>query len=275
MLLKPKQPIFIDSHIHSKYSFDGHDDIINICNAAYQNNLSAITITDHCDINFNSNINMLSPLKLSNTDCIKAKSLFKNKLSVYCGIELGQPLENVTLATDILNSLKLDFTLLSLHNMPYKPDFYFYDNFTKENVSKMLYEYFDQLINTIKCFNSFDSLAHLTYPLRYVYLKSNIKPDINLFIDKIDYILNLLIEKNKALELNVSGFAKGINTSLPGKNIIKRFKYLGGKYITLGSDSHNAYCVGNYIDKGINIIKSCGFSYITIFNNHKPNLIHI
>ena len=139
----------------------------------------------------------------------------------------------------------------------------------------MLHEYFDQLINTIKCFNSFDSLAHLTYPLRYVYLKSLIKPDLNLFIDKIDYILNLLIEKNKALELNVSGFAKGINTSLPGKNIIKRFNQLGGKYITLGSDSHNAYCVGNYINNGIDIIKSCGFDYITVFINHKPNLIHI
>ncbi len=275
MLSKPKHSAFIDSHIHSKYSFDGHDDIINICKEAYKNNLSAITITDHCDINLNSDINILSPLKLSNTDCIKAKALFKNKLSVYCGIELGQPLENISLATNILNSLTLDFTLLSLHNLPGKPDFYFFDNFIKENVSKMLHEYFDQLINTIKCFNSFDSLAHLTYPLRYVYLKSLIKPDLNLFIDKIDYILNLLIEKNKALELNVSGFAKGINTSLPGKNIIKRFNQLGGKYITLGSDSHNAYCVGNYINNGIDIIKSCGFDYITVFINHKPNLIHI
>ena len=68
---------------------------------------------------------------------------------------------------------------------------------------------------------------------------------------------------------------KELGTTLPDEPIIKRFKELGGKYITLGTDSHNTEFVGKGIEKGIEILKRCGFSQYTIYENHKPVMIDI
>lgn len=274
MLLESKR-VLIDNHVHSEYSFDGTDKISDICEAAYKNNLKAITITDHCDINFDFDSNIRSLINKSYHDTLMMKNNFLGKLEIYTGIEVGQPLENKALAQEILEEFSFDFTLLSLHNLPNKMDFYFIENFTPENVQKLLDEYFNELIHTLEVFHLFDSLAHLTYPLRYVYLKSDIRPNLNLFADKIDKILKLLIENKKALEVNISGFAKGLNCTLPDADLIARYKSLGGEYVTIGSDAHKADLVGVNILRGIDIIKGCGFDCLTIFENHMPKLINI
>ena len=76
----------------------------------------------------------------------------------------------------------------------------------------------------------------------------------------------------KALELNVSGLFSEIGDTLPNKELIKRYHDMGGKYITVGSDSHyyDKTCKG--IDKGYDILKECGYNHFTIFKNRKPIL---
>lgn len=264
-----------DNHIHSEHSFDGSEKIFDICKKAVECNLSVIAITDHCDINPNPEQDLKNTIAMSYKDTLMAKDKFAAKLQVLTGIELGQPLENIALAQKILDRFDLDFTLLSLHNLPEKPDFYYMDDFSEKTVNKVLEEYFVELAHTIKEFNCFDSLAHLTYPLRYVYLRSNTKPNLNLFSHLIDDILKLLVLNNKALEINISGLTSGLNCSFPGGDILRRFKDLGGKYITIGSDSHTIEKIGVNISDGLKIIKNSGFNSITIFEKHKPRFINI
>ena len=68
---------------------------------------------------------------------------------------------------------------------------------------------------------------------------------------------------------------KGLGITLPDQAQIKRFKELGGKYVTIGSESHCKEDVGKGIAEGIAIAKNCGFDSYTIFENHKPVLISI
>ena len=121
--------------------------------------------------------------------------------------------------------------------------------------------------------NFTDSLAHLTYPLRYMVGKYHLDIDLKKYDEIIDAIFETLIKNKKALELNVSSLFHYHLDTMPPKQLIKRFHDMGGKYVTVGTDSHFAEkcCIG--IDKGYDILKECGYEYFTIFVHREPWLM--
>ena len=123
--------------------------------------------------------------------------------------------------------------------------------------------------------NYTDSLAHLTYPLRYISGKYGIKVDLTKFDDVINTIFETLIYNKKALELNVSTLNTYHHEPMPTAALIKRFHDMGGKYVTVGTDSHRTATVCDNIDKGYEILQSCGYEHFTIFVKHEPWLMPI
>ena len=144
----------------------------------------------------------------------------------------------------------------------------------KEDAHIILNMYFDELLETAS-FDSFCTLAHLTYPLRYIKRDTGVIPSLSPYRDKIDLIYETLIKKDKALEINVSGLFKGLGETLPAFDEIKRYHDLGGKYITLGSDAHNINDVGRDIEKGIELAFKAGFKSYYIYENCCPYEITI
>jgi histidinol-phosphatase (PHP family) len=121
----------------------------------------------------------------------------------------------------------------------------------------------------------FDSLAHLTYPLRYIVAREKIDVDISRFYGIIDGIFENLVKNSKALEINTSGLFMEMQDTLPNIDIVKRFKNAGGELITIGSDSHYANKIGQGISTGIQIAYDAGFRNVTVFEKHQPRLIPI
>ena len=268
-----------DLHTHSNNSFDANNTVDEMCQTAIDRGLYAIAITDHCeapmikdgaDCEFGE-FDVLIPESVR--DAMSAKEKYSSQIKVLCGLELGEPMHDAECTKKALSYGDYDFVLASVHNLRNMQDFYYLD-YNKVSVDEILNLYFDELAETAQ-FEHFDSLAHLTYPLRYIKNTTGKIPDLTQYNEKIDNILKILIKNNKALEINVSGLFKELGTTLPDEPIIKRFKELGGKYITLGTDSHNTEFVGKGIDEGLKIAKRCGFSQYTIYENHKPIMIDI
>ena len=161
----------------------------------------------------------------------------------------------------------------SVHNLKNMEDFYFLD-YKQYDIYSLLQQYFNSLLDLAK-WNKTDSLAHLTYPLRYIVAREKIDVDMSKFDDIIEEIFSVIIANNKAIELNVSGLSMDMNDTLPNKAYIKKFHDMGGKYVTVGSDSHYFDKVCNNIDKGYDILKECGFDSFTIFEKRQPKLITI
>ena len=90
-------------------------------------------------------------------------------MKICTGIELGEPLQNPAAAKKVLASHPFDFVLCSLHNLTGRQDFYYidYTEMTDGEIYGLLEEYFKDLWEMAKACD-FDSLAHLTYPLRYI-----------------------------------------------------------------------------------------------------------
>lgn len=258
-----------DMHTHCERSFDCEVPFDVMCAAAVEHGVGVLALTDHCDLTPDSDESAtIGNVRLSIADAARQGELLEGTLKIVRGVELGQPLHNKPLAERIVELEELDFILCSLHEISDTQDFYYLD-YNKEDVPSLLTRYFDEIIETVK-WNKFDSLAHLTYPLRYICGEYGIKVELDEYKDKIDEILSTLAKNGKALEVNSSGFGMKIGETLPPEWIIRRFRELGGEYITVGSDAHHARNVGFMIGDAFELIKKCGFDSVVYFEKHKP-----
>ena len=69
-------------------------------------------------------------------------------------------------------------------------------------------------------------------------------------IRKAEQFANEMISNDIKLELNTSNLAKELDFINPNNDIIKRYKELGGSYVTIGSDAHKSQDIG------------CGFDFV-------------
>ena len=268
-----------DLHMHSKYSFDGHHEVAELCERAIELGMNGIAITDHIDQVATPRLfPEFTPDKLALTakgsfeSAIEAQIKYSGRLEVFRGIELGQALHNRELSEFILHTYDYDFVHGSIHNLRATDDFYFIKYESAEHAHTLLHEYFNELLNIIN-WGMFDSLAHLTYPLRYMVGRDKISVDISLFKEKIDEILSLIIKKDIALEINTSGLRQEIEDTLPSEHFVRRYRELGGKYITFGSDTHRIGDFAFGLCQGTEMAQRCGFDSLTIFRKRKPYLV--
>ena len=62
---------------------------------------------------------------------------------------------------------------------------------------------------------------------------------------------------------------------MPHPSIIRRYRELGGRIITIGSDAHMSRNVGAYINEAVEMIANAGFEEITLFQNRIPGFVKI
>ena len=268
-----KYKFISDSHTHSINSFDGKDSVIMLAERAYNLGLYSMTITDHCECHELSEHDYHKDIMSSVLDVIKASACYNDKVRIYKGIELGQPTQNHLAADDAMRIADFDFVLGSLHNLKNERDFYFL-KYTQENYHPLLLRYFDELLELANT-DYYDSLAHLTYPFRYIASDPKIIFDSKRYFGQIDAILETLVKKNKALEVNTSGLRQMIGKTLPDETIVKRFRELGGKYVTLGSDAHRWGDIGAGIEDGLELLLKCGFTHFTVYEKREPMMLPI
>lgn len=258
----------IDMHTHTDNSPDAEHSGMVLCEHAVRKKLRGIAFTDHCEVDNYYSDHYDRIVKQSLFEIYKAREAFTGSLVICVGIELGQPSSDFILANRILNTYSFDVVLASLHAVKGEKDFYFLD-YSNYDVNELLEKYFTELHSIVQ-WGKFDILAHLTYPLRYITGVHKIEVDMKRYSDIIDSILSLLAQKGKALEINTSGLRKEIGETSPTIDIVKRFRELGGEYITIGSDAHNFHEVGEGLIDGYQLAYDAGFRESVLFQNHEP-----
>ena len=262
-----------DSHTHSECSFDGNDSVNMMCEQSATAGLYSITITDHCECNEFYQNNFRADIERSVHDTARARAMYLDRIRVLTGIELGQPTQDTEAAKEALSLAHYDFVLGSLHNLRGEQDFYFLD-YTPESAEKLLDRYWSELLELAEQ-NLFDSLAHMDYPLRYIIGNGDIHITLEKYRDQIDAILRVLVRNDKAIEINTSGLRQAIGRTLPDVDIISRYRELGGKYVTIGSDAHYWKDIGSGVEDAMQLLLKCGFTYFTIYQKREPEMLPI
>lgn len=185
----------IDFHLHTEHSPDSEAAMPAVCNAAAEAGLSRIAITDHVEIPALYKDGYDRTAALSYAQAGGMQALFKGRLQVERGIELGEPLHDLEKAELLLDTYDFDFVLGSLHNLIDDVDFYHYD-FANADIRSLMDRYFAEVLDMVR-WGRFHSLAHLTYPFRYI-PEFRGKEDYSPWQDAIDAIFRALAEGTRS-----------------------------------------------------------------------------
>lgn len=262
-----------DCHIHTDCSADGTDSAMMICESAARLGFYSVTFTDHCECNSYRAGGFDRSIRQSCYESRKAAAAFQGRLHVFSGIELGQPTQDLAAAEDALGCFQYDFVLGSLHNLRNQKDFFELD-YSAAGLDDLLNRYFDEILEMIE-WGNFDSLAHLTYPLRYIVGECGFTVQSSKYENRIDEVLKSLIAKKIALEVNTSGFRQKLGVSMPDYPVIQRYRELGGTLITLGSDAHRWADVGAGIERGLRLLRKAGFHHYAVYSDRQPHFLPV
>lgn len=252
-----------DSHIHSKYSFDGATDgsgeIDTIVETAISRGVDEISITDHCDIDdILDGIYPEFPADTIKADIYRAKEKYKGKIRINYAVELGQAHARREEAMELMKKQDFEFIIGSLHNLRGYPDFHFmkFDLMCDEHIEYCIKRTLSELYELVD-FACFSTLAHITYIQRYLTLGG--KPfDHMKYYDEFAKLFATLIETGTALEINTSGLRRN-SITMPGYELCALYRELGGEKITIGSDAHSARDVGAGIEEAAAALRDLGF----------------
>ncbi|MDR2646770.1 MAG: histidinol-phosphatase HisJ family protein [Oscillospiraceae bacterium] len=267
--MNPKN--LLDLHIHTDNSFDGNHSAIFLCETAVSRGLRAVALTDHLEMDHFFDQNFDRTAMQSYFEIVKARSAFRGTLVVLAGVELGDPTYDIPQSEALLRQYDYDFVIGSIHNLRNTADFWFlrYDEITDDEIRTLLEQYFEEVLALAR-WGKFDALAHLTYPLRYICGEHGRKVDLHVYAQQIDAILETAAKNQLALEINTSGLRQKIGVTMPNLDIVRRFRALGGKRVTIGSDAHFAKDLGAGIAEGMEIALRAGFSHVSLYQNREP-----
>ncbi len=259
----------VDCHTHSRRSFDGSVPVRWLAEEASRVGLGGVAVTDHCEINAQGRQKLWSyrGLKKSVRDIRRAQA---KGLNVLCGVELGQPTYHPESARRVLANADYDIVLGSIHYLRDGRDFY-YLKYTDGSCDPA--EIYDRYLDEVLLMaeqSDFDSLAHLTYPLRYIQGRDRVQLDMTRYEDKYDRILTVLAQRGKALEINTSGARRENGFMLPDVHLVRRFRELGGRYITLGSDTHRQEHFAAGLAQGAGEALAAGFTEAVYYKKRRP-----
>ena len=270
--------ILADTHLHSSFSGDSDTPMEEMIKSAIAKGLKDICFTEHQDFEFVYTDDEPKDKFEVNTDqylydLLKMKAKYDSQIEISFGIEIGVQAHLARKLAIYTKSHDFDFVICSSHLCNGK-DPYLKEFFEGRDEKEAYHEYFKYEAECIKAFRNFDSYGHLDYVLRYGPNK-NANFSMSEYGDDIDVILKLLIDNEKALEVNTSGYAYGMNGPHPSKDILLRYKELGGELITIGSDAHTIDNVGGSFAAAEALLKECGFRNYAVYKQRLPEMFAI
>lgn len=260
----------IDTHTHTKFSFDGKSSLAEMLARAESLCVEYYAVTEHCDMDYNYIPEYYSIKRLNINKYVAAIKEAKEKYPFLAlGIELGYSKEAVK---DYLNLPleEFDYILNSTHTVDGK-DCYGAVFFKGKSKKESYGRYLATVRESLEIPYNYNTVSHLGF------IKKNAPfEDKNLNLDEfgdiIEDILKRIIELDKSLEFNSHTRGHGF---MPDFEIIKRYKELGGEKLCYASDAHIVSRICENYDLACELAKNAGFDYWTVYRKQKPIKIKI
>ena len=280
-----------DYHVHTEFSDDSHEPIEEQVKRAIALGLEELCFTDHVDygikkdwtegnIAYRGGDGMGTPADslepLANVDYPayfekfrRLKQEFAPKIALRCGLEFGVQAGTISRYEELFARYEqdLDFILLSIHQVENKE---FWNQAFQEGRTQQQYNerYYQEMYDVIKAFKHYSVLAHVNLISRY---DKQGKYPFAAVRDMVAEILKLAIADGKGIELNTSSWHYGLDDTMPSRDILRLYKDLGGRIITIGSDAHSTKYLADHLQEAREILENeIGFAKIYTFEHGEP-----
>ena len=259
---------YVDTHTHSSYSPDSSMSIAEAAEYAYAIGLAGITFTDHLDLKAPGD-NLKFAFDPAEQQAEISEAAKQSSVKLLTGIEIGLQPCNLVEIKDFLSSFNFDTIIASIHFVdgvdPYEGHYY------EDKTEKEAYgRYLEIMADMVVAYPDFDILGHYDYIARYAPYKTR-TIHYRDFADILDTIFRSLIYNGKSLEINTNTYRLR-NGAIPvlDRDILIRYRELGGEIITLGSDAHSKERLGEEFEKFRAVLKNMGYKYVVNYEKRKP-----
>lgn len=262
--------IIADYHTHS-ISPDARQPMENMCQAALDRGLTEIAVTDHFEF-YDPDYTGKEPL-LFNDDYLNdyfrqydaCVEKFEGRLAVRSGMEAGQTIANPAYAADILSRHRYDYVIGSIHKL-YNVDLSFKRYSDKTNDGLLIKDL--ELLYQLAAKGDFDCMGHIDLIKRYAFRQGE-RVSLMKFPSEVADVLKRLIERGKGIEVNTSGLRQGLGETLPGLDILKLYRSLGGEILVVGSDAHSDRDVAADFGTVRELVLAAGFTKLAHYENRQ------
>ena len=282
--------MYADYHIHSEFSDDSREPMENQVRRAIELGLEEICFTEHVDYGIKKDwddgniewrggdgVNYSDDGKepLANADypayfdkLRRMKEEFGGRIRIRQGLEFGIQTITIPQYERLWERYKdeLDFVLLSMHQVDNKE--FWNQEFQRGRTQKEYNEaYYQEILDVMRQFKHYSVLAHLDLIVRYD--KNGAYP-FREVRELIAEILTQAIADGKGIEVNTSSWHYGLADTQPSRDILRLYRDLGGRIITIGSDGHTTRYLGDHIKEAQKILRETGFTQICTFEHMVP-----
>ena len=229
----------LDAHLHTDLSPDSNVPIDVYAAAALERGIAELAITDHLD--FEPGAPAFGYSTFADRERVvrsAAERWGPRGVSIRFGVELTYDRSWEAEIRDHLAGHAYDYTIGSVHDRvdsPYHPS-----RVRGWVAGRSLAEIVEPSFSEVEAAarsGLFDALGHLDVVKRYLHPHVT-TADLAAAPELYEPILRALVDSGTALEINTSGLRHPVAETYPPAAIVARFRELGGRAVTVGSDAH-------------------------------------
>lgn len=276
----------VDYHVHTEFSDDSDYAMEQVITDAITMRLDEICFTDHVDYGVKKDwdepggmiyrkggVGEPDKMPVANVDYPVYYETFKDLSALYnkditlkLGLEFGMQAHTIEQYEKLFARYPFDFIILSVHEVEDKE---FWNQEFQQGRTQQEYNeyYYKELLYLVKNYHNYSVLGHMDLITRYdkagTYPFEKLKP-------LLTEILRTVIADGKGIEINTSSQRYGLTDLTPSRDILKLYRELGGRILTIGSDSHKPEHLGAFIDETKQELKMLGFKEFCTFDKMKP-----
>ena len=253
-----------DYHVHTTQSADCNTPMRLSCEAAIAAGVTEIAFTDHiehepADMSFG-----FYNYQQYKQDLELAREEFGDRLVILAGAEVDF---NRGIRDDVerfLSSHDYDFVIGSVHYGE-GGEIIFPEYFGPRSLDDVFLPYFEEVHAAVET-GWFDTIGHIDLPKRYA-PKSSDEYVPARYVDSLTEIFRSMIASGTSFEINTSGLRQAPRTSMPSAQIVGIYTRLGGRLITMGSDSHVPETIGAGFARTFDMLELCGIHEVSRFRS--------
>jgi histidinol-phosphatase (PHP family) len=264
------RPELIDQHVHTSFSPDSKVRLEEIVRQAVSRGKRAVVTTDHFDYDckyFKRDV--LIDMPAYEAEVSRLAGLID--IDVRKGIEVGWRADYHAEIQAYLTRYSFDLVLLSVHNDGVLD--FAEEQFHEKPIDEVFADYFGCACQAVDRMDDYDVVAHLDYFTRYAPRPVLIE-DYERNRGMLNDLLKLIIEKEKALELNTAGLYRQ-GWIHPHPYMIRMYTDLGGRLFSLGSDAHRLEDYERGLPEAIELLVAHRIDEVVQFKNRKPYFVEI
>jgi histidinol-phosphatase (PHP family) len=255
----------LDAHLHTNLSPDSDVPIDTHCASAVERGIPEIAITDHLDFDAGAPAHSFAPFATREREVRDAAARWADRgLQVRFGVEVSYESEREAEIREHLARHPYDYAIGSIHigaNSPYKAS-RVAGWVAGRTFDEVVAPYFAEVEAAIRS-ELFDTIGHLDYVKKYVV--NQVPPSaFAARPDVYEPLLRALVEAGMALEVNASGLRQGPGETYPAPPVVERFRALGGRRVTAGSDAHRARSFAYGLGHAYAAIAAAGFDALAV-----------